>query len=195
MPWQTSRVLDFLKRRRGKLGAVVITGGEPTYQPNLIKFVKHLKRMGYLIKLDTNGSRPDVIKALAEKDLVDYWAMDVKAPPALYQVITKSDVPFGNILASMDLLRDSGREYEFRTTFFENLFHWEDIEAIRELLCPGDKFYLQECRYDNTLEDVRRTAPANGEDAIYPHLRDDPACQSLIRWGGEHQVAIHIRSL
>ncbi len=189
-PLVTGKVLDFLRRRRGKLGAVVITGGEPTVQPDLVRFVKKLKYMGYLVKLDTNGSHPEVLQSLSAQDLVDYWAMDVKAPPALYRLISRSTVPVGDVLRSMDILRQSGREYEFRTTFFERLFDWRDISRIQELLKPGDRFYLQECRYDDTLEDLSSHAAS-----VHKHLQDSSACKSLLRWGDRHQVNIQIRSL
>ncbi len=189
-PLQTGRVLDFLRRRRGKLGAVVITGGEPTEQYDLVRFVKKLKYMGYLVKMDTNGSHPDILRGLSDQHLVDYWAMDIKAPPDLYRLISRSDVPVEDILASLEILRKSGREYEFRTTFFERLFDWRDIARIQELLKPGDRFYLQECRYDDTLENLASPAVSARK-----HLQDNPACKSLIRWGDKHHVNIHIRSL
>lgn len=189
-PLVTGRVLDFLRRRRGKLGAVVITGGEPTVQPDLVRFVKKLKFMGFLVKMDTNGSNPELLQSLCEQDLVDYWAMDLKAPPDLYKLISRSSVPVENILRSMDILRNSNCEYEFRTTFFERLFDWRDIARIQELLRPGDKFYLQECRYEDTLEKLSDTSKT-----AHKHLQDNPACKSLIRWGDKHHVNIQIRSL
>ncbi|MBW6513907.1 MAG: anaerobic ribonucleoside-triphosphate reductase activating protein [Candidatus Syntrophosphaera sp.] len=195
--WQTNRVLSFLKRRRGKLGAVVITGGEPTCQPDLVRFTRKLKDMGFLVKMDTNGSNPEMINTLVDKELVDYWAMDVKAPLDLYPVITRSDFQSREILRSMDILRASGIEYEFRTTFFELLFTWDDIARIQPLLKPGDRFYLQECRYQDTLEDFsdKLAKKPDLDDPNYAHLQDDPACQSLIRWGDRHKVNILIRSL
>lgn len=195
--WQTSRVISFLKRRRGKLGAVVITGGEPTCQTDLVKFVSKLKDLGYLVKMDTNGSHPEMLKTMADKELVDYWAMDIKAPLDLYPVITRTEFETEKILQSMEVLRASGREYEFRTTFFELLFTWEDVARIQPLLGPGDRFYLQECRYTQTLEDFGNKLPQapDIDESLYHHLSDDPACQSLIRWGDQHHVNIQIRSL
>jgi pyruvate formate lyase activating enzyme len=195
--WENAKVLDFLSRRKGKLGAVVITGGEPTCQPDLVRFTRKIKKMGYLIKMDTNGSNPDVIRELADKKLVDYWAMDLKAPLDLYPVVIRADIDVQNILKSMDLLRASGMEYEFRTTFFDLLFSWEDIARIQALLRPGDRFYLQECRYDDTLEDLsaKNTGDSQKEPSPHPHLEDDPACKTLLQWGFEHRVKVHIRSL
>ncbi|NLN85217.1 MAG: anaerobic ribonucleoside-triphosphate reductase activating protein [Candidatus Cloacimonetes bacterium] len=188
-PLSTGKVLDFLRKRQGKLGAVVVTGGEPTLQPDLVRFIRQLKYIGFLVKLDTNGSHPEVLQRLADEELVDYWAMDLKAPPELYRLISRSSVPMNHILFSMDILRESGKPYEFRTTFFERIFDWEDMERIRKLLRPGDSFYLQECHYDETLEDF----PDATKEAK-AQLLDNPACQSLIRWGDEHQINIGIRS-
>jgi pyruvate formate lyase activating enzyme len=193
LAWPAARVLDFLKRRRGKLGAVVVTGGEPTFQPGLVRFIHKLKKMDYLVKLDTNGSKPDVLQELADLGLVDYWAMDLKAPEDLYSLITRSDTPFPRILRSMDILRGSGKGYEFRTTFFDRIFDWDDIARLQELLLPGDRFYLQECNYTGTLEDL--VPPPKPDKRQHRHLSDDPACKSLLRWGDRHQVNIHIRSL
>jgi pyruvate formate lyase activating enzyme len=193
----TSDVLAFLESRRGKLGAVSITGGEPTLQPDLLWFIAELREMGFKIKVDTNGSLPDVLEELASNKLVDYWAMDIKAPLHLYPVVSKSDVCVDNITRSMDILRDSGVEFEFRTTFFEVLFNWNDLAMIRELLKPGDRFFLQQCRYTDTLEDLRGSGQMRIElgETTYLHLMDHPSCRSLIQWGGEHNVKINIRSL
>ncbi len=196
-PLRNSRVFNFLRKRAGKLGAVVFSGGEPTCQPDLVEAVRLLRSLGYLIKIDTNGSLPDVIKTLADNQLVDYWAMDLKAPPELYQVLTRTKVPVDNILQSMDILRSSGRNFEFRTTFFEMLFDWSDIARIQSLLKPGDKYILQECRYTGTLEDVRNATAKSLdlETAPFLHLQDNPACRSLLQWGNQNQVKISIRSL
>ncbi len=126
------QILDFLKRRIGKLNAVVIGGGEPTLQEDLEDFLAKIKAMNYLIKVDTNGSLPGVIECLVKKKLVDYWAMDLKAPESLYPVVTRSDIPFSRILESMEIIRSSNKNYEFRTTFFDRLLHLEDLEKNTE---------------------------------------------------------------
>jgi len=156
-PLATGRVLDFLRRRRGKLGAVVITGGEPTVQPDLTGFVKKLKFMGFLVKMDTNGSHPDVLQSLVEQKLVDYWAMDIKPPADLYRLVSRSEVPVEDILRSMDILRGSGMEYEFRTTFFERLFDWKDIARVQELPGPAT---VSTCRNAATKAPLKTSAAA-----------------------------------
>ena len=121
------QILDFLKSRKGKLTAVVIGGGEPTLQEDLEDFLDKIKAMNYLIKVDTNGSIPESIENLVNKDLVDYWAMDLKAPESLYPLVTRADIPFSSILKSMEIIRESSKSYEFRTTFFDKLLHLEDF--------------------------------------------------------------------
>lgn len=192
-----SKIMDFLIKRKGRLGAVAISGGEPTLQKDLLPFIRMLKSHGYLIKVDTNGSLPEVIQTLVDEDLVDYWAMDIKAPPELYPVLTRSEIEMQDILQSMELLRSSGKGYEFRTTFFDLLLAWEDILQIQELLRPGDKFYLQECRYKVTLDDLKpiKAAPVNMDVSQHLPILQDPKCQNLIQWGDQHHVDIFIRSL
>ena len=188
---------DFLYTRRNKLTAVTITGGEPTYQADLIPFLRKIKDLGFLVKLDTNGSYPMIIKEIIMAGLSDYWAMDIKAPLSLYPLITKCDITGDTITASMDLIRESGKRYEFRTTFFNVLFNWKDINEIRELLKPGDKFYLQQCRYNYTLDNLSNGDAGDitlSNDTIV-HLVNHPACQNLVEWGSKNYIEINIRSI
>ncbi len=192
-----SEVLDFLYTRKGKLSAVSITGGEPCLQKSLIPFVKKLKALGYLVKLDTNGSFPEVIHELTSQNLIDYWAMDVKAPLPLYKILTRANVDSGDIVQSMDYIRQSKVPFEFRTTLFEALFNWKDINDMRSILKPGDKFYLQQCRYNDTLEEIRKTElmQISLSDSTYIHLFDHPTCRNLIEWGKNNNIKIKIRSV
>lgn len=196
-PIAEAEVMDFLSTRRGKLGAVCITGGEPCLQPDLIDFLWRLKALGFLTKLDTNGMFPKVLEQIAEANLVDYWAMDIKAPLALYKVITKRDVDAPKILHSMEILRSSGKEYEFRTTFFDSLLNWGDIDQIRSLLKPGDRYYLQQCRYEKTLDglDAPKSIAMEDDGQAFFHLLEHPACQDLLAWGGKNHINVGIRSL
>lgn len=187
----TEWVLRFLYKRHKKLSAVVITGGEPTLQEDLIPFLKLIKAMRYKIKLDTNGSHPEVIQEIVNLGLVDYLAMDIKAPLKLYKVITRADLEFGTIEKSMDTIRQSGIEYEFRTTYFDLLLSSADLASMQELLKPGDRFIIQQCRYENTLEEIKR------EELHTPALSfsENSACRTLINWGTEHSIKISLRSL
>lgn len=185
-------VLAFLKGRRGKLGAVVITGGEPTLHADLPRFIRCIKELGFLVKLDSNGSHPEVIERLVAEDLVDYWAMDIKAPWHLYSLLTQCDVPAASFQKSMALIRKSDKEYEFRTTFFDSLLTWEDIQGIQEMLKSGDRFYLQQCRYEKTLAGVSSPKYAGSE---HLHLDELPQSQHLLSWADKHDVKVSFRTL
>lgn len=178
-------VVQFLTNRRGKLESVTISGGEPTLQPDLLDFVLRLKDMGYCIKLDTNGSKPEVVKKLVKSNAVDYWAMDIKAPLSLYSLITGCSVKDQDIIKSMDLIRQSGGEWEFRTTYFNQLLNWNDILEIQPLLKPGDRYYLQQCNYENTLEPIKNPHQTNLELLFN---KDDHA---RIRNSSHHYKLLH----
>ena len=117
-------VLDFLVSRVGKLDAIVLSGGEPTMQENLIQFVRKVKELGYLVKLDTNGTKPDVIKQLLDEDLLDYVAMDVKTTEEKFKNFS-DNIDFSVIKTSIDIIMSSKIDYEFRTTLI-NEYHKED---------------------------------------------------------------------
>jgi len=144
-------VLDFLKTRVGKLDAVVITGGEPTLQKGLEEFMIEVKSLGFLVKLDTNGSNPEVLKNLLDKKLVDYVAMDIKAPIEKYPQITCSKINTSNILKSIELLKQSDVDYEFRTTVVKSQLEIGDFEKIGELIKGAPKYYLQKFVPTKTL--------------------------------------------
>jgi len=126
-------VLAFLEKRRGRLEGVVVSGGEPTLQEDLPAFLRLLKSLGYSVKLDTNGSRPDVLRRLAAGQTVDYIAMDIKAPLDKYGLVSGVSLDPGGISESIKIIKDSGIRHEFRTTFDKELLAPRDIEAIRLL--------------------------------------------------------------
>ena len=130
-------VISFLEKRRGKLDAVTVTGGEPTLQPDLDRFLQEIKGMGYLTKIDTNGSNPDVLERLIRGRLVDYLAMDVKGPFRKYERITNVKVNTAEIRRSIELITASGIEHEFRTTVVRSQLDNEDLIATAELLKKG----------------------------------------------------------
>lgn len=132
-------IFSFLQRRRGKLDAVVITGGEPCMQEDLKDFIRKVKGMGFKVKLDTNGSFPDVLEKLLP--LLDYIAVDVKAPAAKYPEIAGADA--GGVLESLRLVRGSGKDYEFRTTVFRGCFSKEDLREIGKMAEGAKKHYIQ----------------------------------------------------
>ena len=130
-------VISFLEKRRGKLDAVTVTGGEPTLQPDLDRFLQEIKGMGYLTKIDTNGSNPDVLERLIRGRLVDYLAMDVKGPLQKYERIANVKVETAKIRRSIELITASGIEHEFRTTVVRSQLDNEDLIATAELLKKG----------------------------------------------------------
>ena len=138
-------VLEYLQKRRGLLKAAVLTGGEPTLQQNLEAFIRQIRELDYLVKLDTNGTKPQVVKALLAKGMLDYVAMDVKAPMAKYAAIAGGQVDTGALAKSIAILRNSGVDHEFRLTFAPQLTVEDAVEAA--LLVKGcRRFYLQQYR-------------------------------------------------
>lgn len=133
----------FLKRRQGTLEGVVVSGGEPTLFDDLPQFLRKLKSMGYAVKLDTNGTRPDMLKEIIDNKLVDFIAMDLKAPLEKYALITGVDFNMSIIQQSMDLIRSAGIGYEFRTTYDKEVLTDADIEAISQM--AGGHYRVQEC--------------------------------------------------
>lgn len=137
-------IFEFLESRIGLLGGVVVTGGEPTMQKNLMPFLKKVKGMGYSVKLDTNGSNPDVLEKVIQAELVDYIAMDIKAPPEKYYLLSCVDVKIENIKRSIDIIQNSGLEYEFRTTVVSPFLDLSDLREIASLLNDKRRYKLQE---------------------------------------------------
>lgn len=154
---------DFLKKRRGKLDAVCITGGEPTIQPDIIAFIKKIKKLGYLVKLDTNGTRPDVLKKIMDEKLVDYIAMDIKNQQKKYLktagietrfIASKSGASIlERVKLSVDLIMRGGIDYEFRTTVVPGLHTEKDFNEIAKWINGAPNYYLQEYREGKILDD------------------------------------------
>ncbi len=137
-------IFSFLKKRKGMLDGVVVTGGEPTLQRDLIPFLGRLKTLGYLVKLDTNGYRPDVLEKAMESGYVDYVAMDIKTSLDEYPVVAGiKNLDVSRIERSVELLKSGTVDYEFRTTVVEPLHHKENFEKIGELLKGCRRYYLQ----------------------------------------------------
>ncbi|MFN3471273.1 MAG: anaerobic ribonucleoside-triphosphate reductase activating protein [Aquificaceae bacterium] len=134
-------IFSFLWKRRDKLEGVVISGGEPTLQKDLEDFVKRIKDMGYLVKLDTNGHNPHVLERLI--DLLDYIAMDVKAPLYKYEEVVGAKVDVKKIEESIRLIMERAKDYEFRTTVVKELLSEEDLLQIGSLIRGAKRYYLQ----------------------------------------------------
>ncbi len=142
---EEEQLWEFLQRRQHKLDAVVITGGEPTLQEDLRPFLEKIRKMGFLIKLDTNGSNPRAIKDLLSANLLDYVAMDIKAPLEKYSEVAKVPIDKTDIEESIMLIRESHVSHEFRTTVAKNMLSEADVLNIARML-QGEKLYvLQRC--------------------------------------------------
>ncbi len=121
-PMEMNAFLRFLETRKGLLDGVCVSGGEPTLQPGLPALLAEIKKLGYAVKLDTNGSRPDVLRAVVEDNLVDYVAMDIKNSPAMYAATTGiPDIDLGAVEENIQYLVSSSLPYEFRTTLVHPL--------------------------------------------------------------------------
>jgi len=147
-------ILSFLGRRKGKLNAVTITGGEPLLQTDLSPFLSAIKRLGYLVKLDTNGSFPSRLKKIIELESVDYVAMDIKTSLAKYPQVIKTKIDTRKILDSIRLIMDSGLDYEFRTTIVKALFEKDDFYKIGQLIKNARLYVLQKFVPSKTLDDT-----------------------------------------
>lgn len=138
-------IFEFLRRRQGTLDGVVITGGEPLMQPQLAEFLEQVKSLGFLVKLDTNGTFPDRLRELVRAGLIDKVAMDIKNSPDLYAKtagIAKLD--FAAVDASREFLMQGSVEYEFRTTVVKGLHTAQSLEDAAKWIAGADAYFLQQ---------------------------------------------------
>jgi len=171
-PIPHEEIFGFLDRRRGKLDGVVVTGGEPTLQPNLIPFLRRVKEMGYLVKLDTNGALPEVLENLITQGIADYIAMDVKAPLEKYPRVTRTEVDVERIRRSIDLVMTSGLLFEFRTTIYAPLLDGQDIREIGRLIRGARRFVLQKFVASEKLSGDARRATAYTDSEMEGFKKD-----------------------
>lgn len=157
-------VFNFLDSRKKMIDAVCISGGEPTLHDGLYDFIRKLKYRGYFVKLDTNGTAPDILDKLIKDKLVDYVAMDIKAPISKYVRVTNSKVDIDKIAKSISIIKASDIDYEFRTTVCKELLTKEDILIIAECLKGSKRYYLQNFKDGNTV--------LGGEKKLSPFSRE-----------------------
>jgi pyruvate formate lyase activating enzyme len=160
--WDVAAVYDFLDHRRGFLEGVVVSGGEPTLQPDLQDLCRRIKDLGFRLKLDTNGSRPRVLQRLIDEALVDYIAMDLKTDPVLYRNFIKPNCRPDPIVASVTLIMESGIDYEFRTTCVKPIVTPGTIENMLQLIKGAKRYALQRFRNSGVL---------------HPEFFGDPGCE------------------
>ena len=153
---------EFLKKRKGKLEGVCITGGEPTIQKDIVDFVRKIKKLGYAVKLDTNGTRPDVIRKIISEKLLDFIAMDIKDQPKKYLATAgikktaagenRAASLLDRVKLSVDLIRNSRISYEFRTTAVPGIHTEKDFLAIAKWIDGADAYWLQRYRETKILD-------------------------------------------
>ena len=141
IPW--SDITSFLKKRQGVLDAVVFSGGEPTLMKDLKDKIKEVKEMGYLVKLDTNGTNPKLVKELVEEHLIDYIAMDIKNGLARYHETIDSNIDLSKMLETIEYLKSNVIDYEFRTTLVKEFHDEKAILDMAKLVSGANKLFLQ----------------------------------------------------
>ena len=148
-------VMAFLRKRKGILEGVCVTGGEPTLQPDLARFLREIKELGYLVKLDTNGYRPEILQSLLEEGLLDYVAMDVKASREKYAMtVGVPHLDVSRLERSVSLLMGQDKiPYEFRTTAVKGMHDPEELEEIGKWLAGAKALYLQNYRESENVLD------------------------------------------
>jgi len=139
-------VISYLNKRKGILDGVCITGGEPLIHKSTKELIKEIKSMGFLVKLDTNGSNPVMLKELIDENLIDYVAMDIKNTFDKYEMTIGCKTNIDNIKKSIDIIESSNIDYEFRTTIVKELHTFDDIKGIVSMLNEKSKYYIQNFR-------------------------------------------------
>ncbi len=168
-------VMDYLNKRKGMLKGVVVSGGEPTLQPDLEAFVASVKALGYMVKLDTNGTNPEVVKSLCQKGYIDYVAMDIKANIKKYSLVAGCSIDIEKVLETVTFLRESGVKHEFRTTFCPDLTK-EDILEISKNIVGESDYYLQQYRQ------------VEGEGVPHPRAYVEDTAKCVVENGGKCTV-------
>lgn len=148
---QESDLFDFLETRKGKIDAVVVTGGEPTLHQDLPEFIKKIKDTGFKVKLDTNGTNPQVLRNLLEQKLIDYIAMDIKSPIEKYDLVVGAMPNKNDLAETISIIKDSGLPYEFRSTIVPGLHEIDDIAKMGEIIKGAQKWFLQPFKSDVEL--------------------------------------------
>ncbi len=164
-------VIAHLEKRQGVVEGICITGGEPTLQPDLIPFIRRLKKTGTAVKLDTNGYRPDVLEELLTEGLIDMAAMDIKSDPETYaKVAGIKDLDIRLIMRSAELLMNSDTDYEFRTTVVKEFFNRKTAERIADWLKGAGKYFLQRFEDSERVMDPGLSSPSVEEMREYRQI-------------------------
>ncbi len=162
---------EFIKSRQGKIDAIVISGGEPTLQEDLEDFIVKCHKLNFLIKLDTNGTNPEVLENLLSKNLLNYVAMDIKAPFEKYPNITRRFLDIEKIKKSIEIIMTSGIDYEFRTTVVRSQLSIEDLTTISESIKGAKKYYLQKFNPKEVLDEKLKNEKTYSDTEFYEIAR------------------------
>ena len=178
-----SEIFDILRKRQGILDGVCITGGEPLlYGDELKGFIIKIKELGYAVKLDTNGSFPERLAALIEAGLIDKVAMDIKSSPKKYALTAGVEgFDISPILKSIEILKTSGIDYEFRTTVVKELHSAEDFEGIGRMIEGAKEYYLQSFVDSGDLIGEGMSAPSAEEIETYKKIAQKYVPNTQIR--------------
>jgi pyruvate formate lyase activating enzyme len=149
---EEDKILEDIASRRNFIDGVAITGGEPAMQENIIEFMTKLKKMNLLVKLDTNGYFPQVIKEALKNDIVDHVSMDIKSTPDKYSIACGVPVDIKRIKESIGVIMDGGIDYDFRTTAVPGITEKEDFTAIGKMIKGARTHIIQQFSNENTLE-------------------------------------------
>ena len=163
---KSEHILEFLSSRTDQLDGVTITGGEPTIQTDLEPFLEKIRLLSFRIKLDTNGSKPIVLKRLLSENLVDYIAMDIKAPFNYYPAITKVRTDMICLKQSMNIILDSGIDYQFRTTVVPGFHNTQIVDDIKQ--------WMRQLGANHIFQDF---VPSK---ILAPSLLDNPATEGCL---------------
>lgn len=147
-------VYEHLQKRRDLLEGVVLSGGEPTIHDDIVSSIHRIRKLGYDIKLDTNGTKPKILDRLIRKKMVDYVAMDIKTSPEKYKYMFRGNVEFDKIIKSINITKKAP-EYEFRTTIVPSVVSLEDMKNIANLCNGAEKFYIQKSDYSQNVEEYK----------------------------------------
>lgn len=162
---------SFLDSRTNKLEAVTVTGGEPTVQKDLFEFITKIKSRGFLVKLDTQGTNPDVVERLIDAKLVDYIAMDIKAPFERYREVTNCFVDEKAVRRTINIIMSSAPDYEFRTTIVKDQLGLDDMHAIGAIIAGARRHYSQKFVPTDNLNDPAFSLRSGPSDAEMGEIR------------------------
>lgn len=163
-------IFEYLDKRKNIITAVVISGGEPLLQNDIMRFIKKIKKMGFKVKLDTNGSMPDKLLELINKNMLDYVAMDLKNDFNNYEAVSGVlNIDVEKIKKSIEILKNSKIEYEFRTTIMKEYHNIENLKKILDLIGKEENYYLQNIEISKNVINKKLTAFNKDELVLLEH--------------------------